>query len=126
MATDPYTFRTFSDLLQFLEDGQLHQDLTDKTNEINDNLTNYVLTHGGTPSAEITLTIKFKHDKGVVTLTPSLKSKLPVEPRRPAMVWQTSDGFSPQNPKQMHMFDSPRVVSQGNGDVRTVSTQAAE
>ena len=128
MATDPYTFRTFAELLQFLEDGQLHQDLTDRTKEISETLTNHVLNHGGNPAAEIDLKIKFKSEKGVVTITPSFKTKLPDEPRRPAMVWQTTDGFSPQNPKQMHMFEGPRTVPQGSADVRTISTssQAAE
>nr|WP_321456107.1 hypothetical protein [uncultured Cohaesibacter sp.] len=124
---DPYTFRTFSELLQFLEDGDLHQDLSNTVKEINDALTNYVIEHGGKPAAELSLKIKFKVDKGVVTITPEMSKKLPPAPRRPAMAWQTAGGFSPQNPKQMHMFDNtPRVVQQGNSDVRTVSTNANE
>jgi hypothetical protein len=43
--------KSFGTLIQSLEEGQLHSDLTDQITEITKALQNHVINHGGSPKA---------------------------------------------------------------------------
>ncbi|KZL17519.1 hypothetical protein ACQU0X_14715 [Pseudovibrio ascidiaceicola] len=115
-----FEFRSFADLLQSLEDGELQRDATIKMEEVASAITAHVEQHGGNPEASINLKIKFKAKKGIVEVTPQLTSTVPQPPRAGSILWPTGNGFSPQNPQQMHMFDGPREIETSETDARTI------
>ncbi|WP_319413902.1 hypothetical protein [uncultured Cohaesibacter sp.] len=99
MTDDTPILRQFSQVLQSLEDGQFHQDCSDEVNKISEKLTEYLLDHGGKPSATLTIKLKFTAEKGVLAIRPSLESNLPKIPRSTSTLWQTEKGLTPLNPK---------------------------
>ena len=115
MSDDTPILRQFSQILQSLEDGQFHQDCSDEIAKINKTLTEHMLNHGGEPSATLTIKLKFKAEKGVLAIRPSLDSALPKAPRATSTLYQTEKGLTPLNPKQMDMFrGKPRVVDESS------------
>ena len=118
--SDTVVFRQFSQFLQSIEDGQFHQDISDAMNKINTALTEHVIEYGGKPGASLSIRLKFKAEKGVVSITPEFDVTLPKAPRGSATMWQTAEGFTPFNPKQMEMFNGkPRAVEDGS-DVKSI------
>lgn len=115
-----FEFRSFADFFVSLEDGDLQRDATEKLKEVAAALASYVETHGGNPEASIDLKIKFKVKKNIVEVTPKLTSTVPQPPRTGSILWPTGDGFSPQNPQQMHMFDGPREIETRDEEARTI------
>jgi hypothetical protein len=105
---------TFGQFVAALENGELHTDLTGDLREISSALLNYVLEHGGSPKASLTLTLNFKLDKGVFEIDAKRSVKLPAGPRGRSVMYATpSNHFTPFNPKQLNMFGpggGPKVI----------------
>lgn len=121
MANDTPTFRSFSQMLEMHEDGQLNEDLTSLMSTINNTMKEFVEDYGGKHEATLSLKFKFKAHKGVVETTAEIDHKLPKMPRTSNQLWMTDKGFTPENPKQMKLgFAQPRVVDDQSGEVRTV------
>lgn len=92
--------RSFALLLQGLEDGQVLQDLTDKTSELSLKL----LKHAEQVSkakGEIVLKLKFNADATSVEIVADIAVKEPKMLRTRTLAWFNKDGsLSGQNPKQ--------------------------
>ena len=96
---------TFGQFLQMLEDGELHEDLSNKLLKINETMNQHFQDFGGKPKAQLDLCIKFSLEKGTFTIEPSFKTKLPLPPRGKTVAWSTKDHrFTPANPAQLNMF----------------------
>ena len=120
MSDDLPILRQFSQFLQSLEDGQFHQDCSDKLEEVREKLSQYQIDFGGEPSATLSIKIKLKMEKGMMTVRPSLDHTLPKEPRSVSTLYLTEKGLTPLNPKQMDMFrGKPRALPE-NSDVKTI------
>lgn len=116
-------FRHYDQLVATLEDGDLNSDLSDALHEIVTKLRDYVINHGGAPSADLTLKLKFKLDGSTFEITPKISKSLPDEPRSKAHLWSTDKGLlTPFNPKQMQMFSGPREV--GHAAIRSAAQDA--
>lgn len=70
MSNNNGELKSFGTLLQSLEEGQLHSDLTDKITEITKALQNHVINHGGSPKAALSLKLKFGLKGGANYLIP--------------------------------------------------------
>jgi hypothetical protein len=114
------TAYTFGQFIQMMEDGELHGELSDALQKINAAMANHALDFGGKPKGKMTLTIDFTLDKGVFEIRGDYAVKLPTPPRGKTVVWGTQDNrFTPQNPKQMHLFGVREVATAGEaGQVR--------
>lgn len=99
------TAHTFSQFLQLVEDGDFHGDLSDALRRISTAMSQYVIDHGGKPTAKLKIGFEFKLDNGVFEIRATFDETLPKAPRGKTVVWSTRDNhFTPQNPKQMQMF----------------------
>jgi hypothetical protein len=110
----PSGSRSFSWFLAQLQDGELHAKLTAELPRIGAALKEYVENYKGSPKAKLTLTLDFKHDKGVVDITGKFETKLPKSPAGGAVMWVGEDGnFTQDHPRQMNMFSrGPRPVAE--------------
>ncbi|PLX36974.1 MAG: hypothetical protein C0605_07855 [Hyphomicrobiales bacterium] len=109
---------TFGQFLQMLEDGELHEDLSNKLLQINETLNQHFQDYGGKPKAQLDLSIKFSLERGAFTIEPSFKTKLPEAPRGKTVAWSTKDHrFTPANPAQLNMF-GVREVGGGTSEVK--------
>lgn len=116
---DPGTLRNFSQFLQNVEDGQLHHELTEHLEDIIAALGNYVIDHGGKPKAEIDLKVSIALEDGELRITPALKVKKPLAPRRTTTMWANARNQPTlANPKQTRMF--ARGLRDDSGPARTV------
>ncbi|SNY94104.1 hypothetical protein SAMN04515647_4427 [Cohaesibacter sp. ES.047] len=120
MTNEPPILRQFGQFMQSLEDGQFHQDCSDTLTEIREKLTDYMLDHGGEPSATLTIKFKLKMEKGTLSVRPSLDKSLPKAPRGTSMLYVTEKGLTPLNPKQMDMFRGKPKEVPDSSDVKTI------
>ena len=97
MSNNNGELKSFGTLIQSLEEGQLHSDLTDQITEITKALQNHVINHGGSPKASLSLKLKFGLKGGVIEVSANTDTTLPVSPRSQSILWR-------QNPRQRDMF----------------------
>lgn len=123
-AADQAAYRNIGHLLSSLDGGNFGTDLDKAIQEINAELSNYVIDFGGKPSATLTITMKFTLDGGVVEVTPASKSKLPDRPRGKTPLWLTADNcLTPRNPAQGDFGFSPQVVTRPDQQTIIAGTQ---
>lgn len=104
-AADPTAATDFAKFLALHEGGELNNELTDLQREMNAHLSNYVLSHGGKPEAELSLKIKFKLDGGIMHATAVIDQKLPKEPRNTSIYFiDSANRLTKRDPKQTDMF----------------------
>jgi hypothetical protein len=98
MAND---IRSFGALMQSLEDGQLHADLSDKLHELNGKLVRHAESTGKA-KGELVLKLKFNADNGgTVEIDCDLTIKEPKPARSRSVMWLTKEShLSAENPKQ--------------------------
>lgn len=92
---------TFSQLLGALNDGELHQDMSEDMREMVAKLHDHAREHGGKPSATMTLTVEMKLDGGLIMVKAEAKTKLPKSERARSVFWATPENnLSRRNPRQ--------------------------
>lgn len=69
--------RMFSHFIQMLQDGEFHAELSDELREISAELSNHVLSYGGSPKATLTIKIDFQLKEGVFEISPDFTVKKP-------------------------------------------------
>ena len=108
----PGTRRSFSWVIQRIQGGDLHAQLTEQLNEIGNALRQYVEDYKGAPKAKLELKLDFKLDKGVVEIIGTSKLTLPKTPAAGAIMWIDREGnFTEQHPNQMTLFPAgPRAL----------------
>ena len=105
MSNNNGELKSFGTLIQSLEEGQLHSDLTDQISEITKALQNHVINHGGSPKASLSLKLKFGLKGGVIEVSANTDTPLPVSPRSQSILWPDENGnLCRQNPRQRDMF----------------------
>lgn len=103
--------RNFAAFVGMVEDGQLNADLSDELRLIAKTLRDHVNAFGGKPKASLTVTFGFTQDDAIADIRCDFKTKLPKVNRARTVAWATPAGnFSPQNPRQMTLFGTPRSV----------------
>jgi hypothetical protein len=117
VARDPAEVATFGILLQKLEEGQLHQELTEKIEHIVELLNDTRAAVGGCPKATITLKIGFKLEGETVDITGSFTTTEPKPVRMRTVLWTTPNNrLMTRNPRQ---GDLPLRDAGGPGVIRT-------
>lgn len=105
---------SFSYVIQRIQNGDLHAQLTAHLSEIAQALQQYVDDYKGAPKAALKLELKFKLDKGAVEITGTTSVTLPKAPAAGGYLWIDRNGrFTENHPSQMQLFATggPRSVS---------------
>lgn len=111
--------QNFADFLRVLNDGGVHNELSDALREMASSLSDHAHDHNGKASGAIALKVKFKLDGGVFEIFAEHKVDLPKEKPDRTILWATPENFfTVQNPRQVEMF-GPREVRDGYGDHAT-------
>lgn len=91
---------TFSQFLGAVEDGELHQEMTQQLRDVIAELHQ----HGGKPKAALTLSLEFQLDGGVIEVKADTKVKLPKGGRAKSIFWATPDNnLTRRNPRQAEL-----------------------
>jgi hypothetical protein len=98
--------RTFSSFVAMLEDGCLHNDLTEELQDLNAAMNNHVINFGGRAKGSLSLNFEFVlNAKGAFEIVSKFKVKKPETPRGKTFAWSTPDNrFTANNPKQQELF----------------------
>ena len=108
--TNQTAVRTFSAFVAMLEDGALHDELSDALRDLNAAMNNHVLKYGGKAKGKLALNVELTLADGVFEITADFKASEPRPKRGRSIAWSTpSNHFSPENPRQMNLF-GPREV----------------
>lgn len=106
--------RNFSQLIQYLEDGQFHSNLTVAMEKLIREINDHAMI-GRKAKGKITITIDLTSDRGAVEPSGHYTVKGPPEPRlRSAFLYITNGGFlSARDPRQgqmtVHSVDGERA-----------------
>lgn len=97
--------RGFSVLLQQIDDGSLHAELSETTQKLITELTNQADRYGTKTKGSLTVTLAFTaNTKGNVEVVSEVKTKTPKEKRMPTVMFVTPGGnLSPENPRQQRL-----------------------
>lgn len=126
MNTPLKTITGFSQLIQTLERGVLHADLTDEIKNVMEAMAEFAAGPGNHKAkGSLTLTLDFTMELDTVRILPTIKTKLPELPRRPDMMFVTpNNNLSLEHPSQHGLpFDDARVR---NAMVVSSDTDAAQ
>ncbi len=97
--------RSFSWVVQQIQNGDLHEELGDALREINMALVDHVQEFGGKPKAKLKIAINFHLDKGIFFITADYEVKKPARPAHGSIMYGTPGGnFSVDNQRQLQMF----------------------
>lgn len=96
--------RSFGLVLGQCEEGQLHADLSEKLQKLNENLGQYAAAFGSA-SGSISVTLNLKVDrKGTTTIHADVKVKEPTIARSPSIFWMNDSGnLDNKNPRQAEL-----------------------
>lgn len=105
MSNNTGALKSYGTLIQSLEEGQLHSDLTEQITIITKALQNHVINHGGSPKGKLEVKLSFQLKGGVVQISATTDTTLPVAPRSQSILWPDDKGnLCNQNPRQRDMF----------------------
>jgi len=111
--------RSFTQVLQAAEDGQLVTDLSDETRDLIEKL-GQVEMNGGKAKGKITLELNVLLDRGLVEITGSYKVKTPALRRGRTLLHVTPEGnLSRTDPRQPEL--NLRDVSGDAKQIRTLT-----
>lgn len=107
---------SLSDLIRFLEDGQLNADATVALKELNSDMCNAAIESGGKSKGKLVLTLDFSLEGNVFSIASKFKTDVPESKRPKSVMWATQDGrFTPHNPRQTELFGMREVRGTGGG-----------
>lgn len=110
---------TFSQLIAFLEGGQLDLDAASELRKLVSEMRDVAITNGGKTKGQLSLVLDFALEGAAFFVTAKTKLKLPDEKRPRSITWATEDGrLSPNPPNQGQLF-GVRDVS-GHGGFRNI------
>ncbi len=88
-------------LMAGLENGAFHDDVSKALRGIIGDLTDHKASHGGKPTGELTIKLKFKLDDNVMDIMPEYQVKVPKVSRGRSIYFVTPEnGLSRQDPRQ--------------------------
>jgi hypothetical protein len=120
-APQPFAFRTFGQLLQAVENGQLHGDLSTELQDLCAELQDAAGGGGTATKGSVSLTLAFKFDPktGFFEVAGDYKVTKPKTTRGRSIMWATADNyFTIDNPRQQQLF--PRDVNETSRPIRSV------
>jgi hypothetical protein len=102
-----------SDLLRYLERGQLDVDLFDRIRDVTQECANFAAGTEKAGKGHVTLKLAIEVDERGVAMVATMTDKRPVLPRRKSIMWQSEDGngFAAFPPREEPLFgDGERTV----------------
>lgn len=104
MSGSEHDLRNFSQIIGYLEGGQLNQDLTEEIRNVIATLHNEALSRGGKQKGSLTIKLDFLLEEGVIEVRADCSAKLPRHQRGRSMLWATPDNLlTAKNPKQTEL-----------------------
>lgn len=115
--------RAAARFIEAIADGQCHEDLSDKINELGRALALETKTRNAASSGELALKLRFKLEpNGVTTVGYEITTKMPKAHNGTSIFWVTKGGnFVTENPRQPQL-PGIREVPRQPGEVRSVAT----
>lgn len=96
---------SFAEFLKTLEDGTLHEELSEKLAGLVVFLQQYAAAVGGKPKGRLTLSLELKLDRGLFEIDADVVVKEPKTIRGRSVLYGAADGsLSPHNPQQIDAF----------------------
>lgn len=96
------SLKTINQVLASVEAGSFHDDLTKAMNQMIGDLADHAHSHGGNPSGEITIKLKFNLDGKIMEIKPDFSVKTPKVSRDRSIFFITPENnLSRQDPSQM-------------------------
>jgi hypothetical protein len=83
---------TLADLLKVLAHGAFHEDATQAHNSLCETMTKVATASGGIAKGSLTISLKYKMDRGVFEVDPSYKVTTPSTPRLRTMLFPDKNG----------------------------------
>ncbi len=115
--------RGFAVLVQQIDDGMLHAELSEVVQEISGELSKHAINTGGVAKGSITLTLNLSAKaNGTVSVEADVKTKRPKAKRPGSVFWLTAgDNLSPENPRQtkLPLREVPRAEAREVTDTVT-------
>lgn len=116
--------RGFAVVLQEIEDGELHKELSARLQKLVSALTEHAYFYNSSATGKLTLSVALKCDeKGVVEIVSDVKTTEPKRKRSKSTFWATDgNNLSPSNPRQakLPLREVPRA---GQAEVPGDATQ---
>lgn len=95
---------TISQVISGLENGAFHDDVTKSLKQMIGDLSDHKISHGGKPSGEIVMKLKFVLDDGIMEIKPEFTVKTPKVSRGRSIFFVTPENsLSRQDPRQMRL-----------------------
>ena len=104
-SNEPEGPRSFAVMLQSIDEGSLHTELSDSLQKMNGELHDLAVSAGGKAKGTLTLTLNVAVEaNGIVSLDSDVKTKVPKPKRARAVFWLTKgNNLSPENPRQQRL-----------------------
>lgn len=103
------TPKPFNLVLAQMEDGVLHDDLTDKLHELLGDISQHAADTNGDAKGVLSINLTFKLSEGVIHVQAEVKTVAPKQTRARTMFWLTpGNNLSAENPKQRELPLAPR------------------
>ena len=98
---------SFCRLIETLENGELHSDLTNTLDSIIKEMDDHLLAHHMQSKATLKLELNFTHDRdGTVKIQAKVDKKLPASPRCPTFTWiGGGNKLQRTDPNQENLFN---------------------
>ena len=94
--------RGFAVLLQQIDDGALHSEVSEALHTLNGQLAEYVSDYRQTAKGELVIRLSLAaHEDGTVKVLGEVKTKAPKKKQRGQLFWMTKgNNLSPESPRQ--------------------------
>ena len=86
---DRHTLKSFGQLLNALDDGDVHRMCSEKMNEVIEALAVDHAEHRGRPTGSLTIKLTFKMDGATIDVLPEVKHKVPEQKLQRSPFWVT-------------------------------------
>ncbi len=104
MTIQQPSIKTINQVLSSVENGAFHDDVTKALNEMIGDLADHAHSHGGKPSGELVIKLKFNLDEKIMEIKPEFSVKTPKVSRGRSIFFITPENnLSRQDPSQMKL-----------------------
>lgn len=112
---------SFADMLRMLSMGAFHEDVTAAVESLVSTMEKVSNASGGIAKGAITLTLKFKLDRGLMEIDPTYKVTTPSTPRTRTIMYPDGKGHLRRN-----NFHQPSLPGMETREEKRVETQAVK
>jgi DNA gyrase/topoisomerase IV subunit B len=114
--------KSFNSFLGIIDEGRLHSDLSDELQELCQTMNRHCISYGGKKiKGKVSLTIDIVLEGGIFEVQGKHKITSPNAERGKTVMWSDkSNNFTPQNPRQMDIFQAKNITSIPKNSIKNV------